>query len=78
MQQHLIDDWIAASLKDATLKLTIDLPNQTIYFLEQTYAFDYDPYSKHCLINGQDDLDYLISCTEEIKKYEEKNSNTSR
>lgn len=76
--ETLIDTWIAASLKDASLELTIDLPNQTLNFLGETHKFDYDPYSKHCLINGHDDLDYLLSCAEEIKKYEEKNSNTSR
>lgn len=78
LSEDLIDAWLAASLKDPTLELTIDLPNQSINFLGTTHKFDYDPYSKHCLINGHDDLDYLLSCLTEIKKYEEKNSNTSR
>lgn len=78
MPENLIDGWIEASLKDASLELTIDLPNQTINFMGQIHKFDYDPYSKHCLINGHDDLDYLLSCIEEIKKYEEENSNPSR
>lgn len=77
VSEKLIDQWIEASLKDSSLELTIDLASQTINFLGQIHKFDYDPYSKHCLINGQDDLDYLLSCAEEIKIYEEKNSNTS-
>lgn len=78
MPEDLIDNWLAASLNDATLEMTIDLPAQTISMLGQTHTFDYDPYNKHCLVNGHDDLDYLLSCAEEIKKYEETNSNTTR
>jgi 3-isopropylmalate/(R)-2-methylmalate dehydratase small subunit len=78
MPEELINDWIAASLKNPLLSITIDLPNQTITILGQIHKFDYEPYNKHCLINGHDDLDYLLSCTEEIEKYEEKNSHISR
>ncbi|MCC2625878.1 MAG: leuD [Burkholderiales bacterium] len=77
MPENLVDSWISASLNDASLEMTIDLPNQTISILKETHKFDYDPYNKHCLINGHDDLDYLLSCAEEIKKYEEKNSSTT-
>ncbi len=78
MPEDLVDSWIASSLNDSTLEMTIDLPNQTINILGLSHKFEYDPYNKHCLINGHDDLDYLLSCKEEIKKYEEKNSSTCR
>lgn len=78
LPENLINTWLAASLKDANLEMTIDLPKQEISFLGQTHNFDYDPYSKYCLINGHDDLDYLISCAKEIEKYEKTHSNISR
>jgi 3-isopropylmalate/(R)-2-methylmalate dehydratase small subunit len=78
MPGDIIESWIATSLKDPDLEMTIDLVNQKISFLGQSHNFDYDPYSKYCLINGHDDLDYLLSCTKEIEEYEKKHSNTCR
>ena len=37
-------------------------------------SFDIDPYKKTCLINGYDDIDYLVSKTKEIKAYEASNT----
>lgn len=34
--------------------------------------FDIDPYKKTCLVNGYDDLDFLMSKLDVIKEYEEK------
>ncbi|NND61695.1 MAG: 3-isopropylmalate dehydratase small subunit [Flavobacteriaceae bacterium] len=33
-------------------------------------SFDIDPYKKTCMINGYDDIDYLLSRKENIIKYE--------
>lgn len=73
MPENLVNQWIEASKTDATLELTIDLPNQTINFLGNAHSFTYNPYNKHCLVNGHDDLDYLLSCKSEIEEYEQKN-----
>lgn len=35
----------------------------------EVLTFDIDPYRKMCLLKGMDDLDYLLSKTESIKKY---------
>ena len=78
MPENLINNWIISSIKDANLEMTIDLPTQQITFLGQTHNFNYDPYSKYCLINGHDDLDYLLSCTKEIENYEKKHRNSCR
>ncbi|MGB3464178.1 MAG: 3-isopropylmalate dehydratase small subunit [Cyclobacteriaceae bacterium] len=34
--------------------------------------FEINPYKKYCLINGYDDIDYLLSLEKEIIDYEEK------
>ncbi len=67
---NVIDQWIGLSLKDPTLDMTIDLINDTIKFNNQEYKFKYDPYRKYCLIEGLDDLTYLLSCEKEITRYE--------
>lgn len=52
--------------------LTINLENQTIT-IDATGAvesFDINPYKKTCMINGYDDIDYLISIKEDIEQFE--------
>ena len=53
--------------------LTIDVDKQTIS-IDATGAqetFDINPYKKTCLLNGYDDIDYLISNKPAIETYEE-------
>lgn len=52
----------------------INLENQTFIILSsgQSTNFDIDPYKKICLMNGYDDLDFLLSIKEEIVNFEEK------
>ncbi len=52
----------------------VDLENQTISVPSKNLSekFDINPYKKKCLINGYDDIDYLISISEDIKAWEAK------
>ncbi len=61
---------IFAEGADATL--TIDLEKQTIT-IDSTGAsesFEINAYKKTCMLNGYDDIDYLLSMKEEIEKFE--------
>lgn len=53
-------------------KLSIDVEKQTITIdaTGETETFDINPYKKTCLINGYDDIDYLISNLAEIESFE--------
>jgi len=61
-----------AAEKDASEKLAINLQDQTITIAStgQTEKFDINPYKKTCLLNGYDDIDYLISIKSDIEAYE--------
>ena len=63
-----------AAEKDASEKLAINLQDQTITIAStgQTEKFDINPYKKTCLLNGYDDIDYLISIKSDIEAYESK------
>ena len=50
---------------------TINLEDQTVEFLGKKYSFNYDPFKKHCLINGLDTLDYILSKKSEIERFQE-------
>lgn len=54
--------------------VTIDLPNQTITNNATGYSekFEINPYKKDCLLNGFDDIDYLLSKKEDIEAWENK------
>lgn len=52
-------------------KLTVDLPSQTIRDdAGFTAAFDLDPFRKHCLLNGLDDIGLTLQHLEAIEAYE--------
>ena len=55
--------------------LTVDLEKQTITIdaTGATEKFDINSYKKTCLLNGYDDIDYLLSMKTEIEAYEKVN-----
>ena len=58
--------------KDPNSEITIDIDAQTITIQKtgsQEY-FEINPYKKMCLINGYDDIDYLVNLKSEIISYE--------
>ena len=43
-------------------QITVDLPNQTVTNLSKgrSESFEINAYKKHCLLNGLDDIDFLV------------------
>ncbi len=56
-------------------EVTVDLPNQTIInnSTGNKETFDINGYKKHCLINGLDDIDYLLKNKDKIEEWEHRN-----
>ena len=53
--------------------LTADLPNQRITAAAGgAIDFDIDPFRKHCLINGLDDIDMTFESTDAIARFEDR------
>ncbi len=53
------------------VELTIDLVSQTLTFpTGQSVSFPIDSFSKACLLNGTDELGYILSFDGQISKYE--------
>ena len=57
-----------------TTKVKVDLPNQTIEVegLGLKANFKINPYKKMCLLNGYDDIDYILSQQEAVADFESK------
>lgn len=68
------DDYLNGLLNAAQdnpdTEVTIDLVSQKIAYLGNTEEFEVNAYKKECLINGYDDIDYLINLKSEIEAYE--------
>ena len=58
--------------KDNQTKVEVNLPEQTITILStgEKENFDITPYKKTCILNGYDDIDYLLSMKNEIEEFE--------
>lgn len=67
-----LDSIFKAIEKDPAAQLEVDLEEQTLKIVAtgETIRFDINPYKKACLINGYDDIDYLLSLRKEIENYE--------
>ena len=51
--------------------IEIDLPNQKVVLEDgSSESFDINAYKKTCIMNGYDDIDYLLSLRDEIKHFE--------
>lgn len=59
-------------LQDNHTELTVDLASQsiTINTTGEQETFEINSYKKTCLLNGFDDIDYLLSIKEDIKQFE--------
>ncbi len=57
---------------DPATTLTVDLPNQTNTnnATGKTETIEINAYKKDCLINGLDDIDYLLANKQKIEMYE--------
>ena len=60
---------------DPKTEVEVDLPNQKVTNKATgTWEhFDINGYKKHCLMNGLDDIDYLLENKDKIEKWEEEN-----
>jgi 3-isopropylmalate/(R)-2-methylmalate dehydratase small subunit len=61
-------------LQNPTTTIEINLSNQTLEVssIGLLTNFPIDPYKKECLLNGYDDIDYLLSLKSEIEAFENK------
>lgn len=54
-------------------EIKVDLENQEIQLVstQEKESFDINPYKKTCMINGYDDIDFLLSLKDKIEAFEQ-------
>jgi 3-isopropylmalate/(R)-2-methylmalate dehydratase small subunit len=64
---HLMDD----ARKGANARITVDLAAQTVTAADGTvFAFEVDPFQRHCLLNGLDDIGLTMEKAAAIDGFE--------
>ena len=69
---EFLEKIFAAIEKDPSSLFEVDLENQTftIQSTGEFTGFNINPYKKHCMTYGLDDIDYLVSIKDEITAFE--------
>ncbi len=73
VSEEVLHECFSAVEADPAARFVADLANQRfkIDATGRAVSFDIDPYKKHCLLEGLDDLDYLLSIQNDILRYEQ-------
>ena len=74
--ESFLQDIFSAIEADPGASFLVDLEDQrfTIQATGQSAGFEIGPYKKLCLLNGYDDIDFLLNMREKIEAFEQKNS----
>lgn len=72
VSEGLLEKLFAAINKDPKTKVIVDLEKQTFTLAAtgDSESFEINAYKRNCLLNGYDDIDFLISIKSDIEKYE--------
>jgi 3-isopropylmalate/(R)-2-methylmalate dehydratase small subunit len=74
VSESFLADILKAVGSDPASSLEVNLEKQEVTILStgQKEGFDINIYKKTCLLNGYDDIDYLLSIREKIEEFERK------
>ncbi len=72
ISEGLLEKFFAAINKNPKTLVKVDLEKQIITLVEtgDSESFEINAYKRNCLLNGFDDIDFLISIKSEIAAYE--------
>ena len=73
VSEAFLKDLMQGIQADPHSELVVDLPEQTLSLEGSTLSteFEIDPYKKVCLMNGYDDIDYLVSKIAAVEAFEQ-------
>ena len=73
--EGFLQELFASIEADPKTEVVVDLPNQTVTNMAtgRNEHFEINGYKKHCLMNGLDDIDYLIQNKDKIEGWEKEN-----
>ena len=75
VSEAFLDEIFQSIRNNPKTQIKVDLPNQTVTNLSTGHQehFDINGYKKHCLINGLDDIDFLVQNQQKTVAWEQQN-----
>ena len=75
VSESFLSELFASINANPKMTVKVDLPNQTITNMAtgSSEYFEINGYKKHCLMNGLDEIDYLIQNKDKIESWENGN-----
>ena len=71
LPEAIVSEMLATVQSAPGSRIKVDLATQTIVApTGAVHSFDIDPFAKHCLLNGLDELDYTLSLLEHVEEFE--------
>lgn len=72
VSEDFLQELFASIEADPRMQVEVNLPQQTITNLAtgRFESFDINGYKKHCLLNGLDDIDFLLANQDKIEAWE--------
>lgn len=75
VSEEFLKELFDSIFSNPKMEVTVNLPEQTITnnATGRTEHFEINAYKKHCLMNGLDDIDFLLTNKDKIEAYEKTN-----
>ena len=75
VSEDFLKELFASISQNPKTEVEVDLPNQKVTNKEtgRTEVFEINGYKKHCLVNGLDDIDFLVQNQAKTEEWERKN-----
>lgn len=70
VSDNFLKQMLAAIEEKPSTEIVVDLENQVLQVGAVKEKFEINAYKKTCLMNGYDDIDYLLSLNKEIKEFD--------
>ncbi|MDH5535300.1 MAG: 3-isopropylmalate dehydratase small subunit [Betaproteobacteria bacterium] len=71
LDARIVDKLFRDTQSSKGYRLAVDLEHQTVSSPEgEIFKFDIDPFRKHCMLNGLDDIGLTLERADEIKAFE--------
>ena len=75
VSEEFLQELFDSISSDNKMEVKVDLPNQVVSNLKtgKSERFEINGYKKHCLMNGLDDVDFLVENRDKVESWEKAN-----
>jgi 3-isopropylmalate/(R)-2-methylmalate dehydratase small subunit len=70
VSDNFLKQLLAAIEEKPSTEIVVDLENQILQVGYVKESFEINKYKKTCMINGYDDIDYLLSLSKEVREFD--------